>query len=187
MQRKSSQLMHVPETRIHFYSSSQTLEKGILVLASLGEKNKTPKGHLVPTVMGGGGEREGRSRFLCGRGKTRQSYYKMTSKINTYYEFKNRHFMFLQIPKPFFIICPGKSNWNQQEFCWVRISGFLVVVEVIRLLLKNSRKSSRCESYNITISFRSWHSVRYFYQTFVDSSRHLYNLWEAIVTLKHRS
>lgn len=61
--------MHVPETRIHFYSSSQTLERGILVLASLGEKNKTPKGHLVPTTMGGGGEREGRSRFLCGRGQ----------------------------------------------------------------------------------------------------------------------
>lgn len=146
MQRKSSQLMHVPETRIHFYSSSQTLEKGILVLASLGEKNKTPKGHLVPTVMGG--EREGRSRFLCGRGKTRQSYYKMTSKINTYYEFKNRHFMFLQIPKPFFIICPGKSNWNQQEFCWVRISGFLVV-GVIRLLLKNSRKTAVAVNHTI--------------------------------------
>lgn len=35
--------MHVPETRIHFYSNSQTLEKGILVLALLGGKTKNKK------------------------------------------------------------------------------------------------------------------------------------------------
>lgn len=38
------------------------------------EKQKTkkkhmPEGHLVPTTMGCGGEGEGRSRFLCGRGQ----------------------------------------------------------------------------------------------------------------------
>lgn len=149
MQRKRSQLMHVPETRIHFYSNSQTLEKGILVLALLGGKTKNkkkhmPKGHLVPTTMGCGGEGEGRSRFLCGRGQhvkvTKRWEVKSTLLMNSKIAILGILFS-SKCWSHFSKFAQGDLTETKRSFAeWGFQDFFLVVIEMIYLLLKQQQK-----------------------------------------------